>query len=232
MPTNVEALPVTDWTAFQLPSRTAILVLLANLALGGLLAIYVRFLYRRSAPQVTGDSISKVFPLLTMITIALIAAVKSSLAVSLGLFGALSIVRFRAAIKDPEELVYLFLCIGVGVSVGAGQPWLALALVGIASVFVLLIDRVGRGPRGLGSAYVTVAGEALSFAGGSERLLEELARSCPGFVIQRCEVDEQEGQLRVHLPQASADLGPKLVTALRQHAPGCHVSFVNADTLP
>jgi uncharacterized membrane protein YhiD involved in acid resistance len=61
--------------------------------------------------------------------------VKNSLALSLGLVGALSIVRFRAAIKEPEELVYLFLIITAGLGCGSGQ--LKITIVGIA--FSLLI---------------------------------------------------------------------------------------------
>ena len=55
----------------------------------------------------------KNFTSLTLITTLIITVVKSSLALSLGLVGALSIVRFRAAIKEPEELVYLFICIAI-----------------------------------------------------------------------------------------------------------------------
>ena len=51
----------------------------------------------------------------------IITIVKSSIALSLGLVGALSIVRFRAAIKEPEELTFLFICIAIGVGLGAGQ---------------------------------------------------------------------------------------------------------------
>jgi uncharacterized membrane protein YhiD involved in acid resistance len=72
---------------------------------------------------------------LTLSTLLVIMIVKSSIALSLGLVGALSIVRFRAAIKDPEELVFLFMSIGVGLACGAGQPLLAMvALVVILAV--------------------------------------------------------------------------------------------------
>ena len=64
--------------------------------------------------------------------------VKSSLALSLGLVGALSIVRFRAAIKEPEELVYLFLIIAIGLGCGANQ--LIITSVGIFfSLFIIMI---------------------------------------------------------------------------------------------
>ena len=63
--------------------------------------------------------------------------VKSSLALSLGLVGALSIVRFRAAIKEPEELVYLFLIIAIGLGCGANQ--LIITFVGIIFALILIM---------------------------------------------------------------------------------------------
>ncbi len=63
---------------------------------------------------------------LALATMVIITVIKSSIALSLGLVGALSIVRFRAAIKDPEELTMLFLIIGFGLIGGANKPVLAL----------------------------------------------------------------------------------------------------------
>ena len=61
------------------------------------------------------------FVLLAMTTTLIISLVKSSLALSLGLVGALSIIRFRTAVKEPEELSYLFLVIAIGLGFGANQ---------------------------------------------------------------------------------------------------------------
>lgn len=69
---------------------------------------------------------AQIFMPLALATLLIITVIKSSIALSLGLVGALSIVRFRAAIKDPEELTYLFLVIGLGIVGGAGKPLLAL----------------------------------------------------------------------------------------------------------
>ena len=74
-----------------------------------------------------------------MTTMLVISIVKSSLALSLGLVGALSIVRFRAAIKEPEELAYLFLAIAIGLGFGAGQGGITvLAFTLMTSVVVWL----------------------------------------------------------------------------------------------
>ena len=78
---------------------------------------------------------SKNFVILGVTTCIIIMIVKNSLALSLGLVGALSIVRFRAAIKEPEELVYLFLVIAAGLGCGAGQ--IKIVVTGI--LFSLII---------------------------------------------------------------------------------------------
>ena len=77
---------------------------------------------------------SDTFIPLAIITTLVITVIKFSLALSLGLVGALSIVRFRAAIKEPEELVYLFFIIGIGLANGANQ-----FLVSIICTFFIII---------------------------------------------------------------------------------------------
>ena len=62
--------------------------------------------------------------------------VKTSLALSLGLVGALSIVRFRTPIKEPEELIYLFLAIAIGLGFGAGYPIITILIVIVILVII------------------------------------------------------------------------------------------------
>lgn len=218
--------------AFAFPELDPLLVLMAMLLLGGILAMYIRFLYLRSSPQTSGDSIAKVFPLLTVVTIAVIAVVKSSLALSLGLVGALSIVRFRAAIKDPLELVYLFLCIAVGLSLGAVQVWLAVALVVVATIFVLVFDRMKTG-AGASAGYLSVVGARTPwFESGGDNALALVKAQCPNLSVERCDVDGAEGQLRVFLPRVDANAAPGIVATLCDQMPECQVSFVNAERLP
>lgn len=77
---------------------------------------------------------------LALATLLVITIVKSSITLSLGLVGALSIVRFRAAIKDPEELTYLFFVIGLGLAGGANQPILALVAF-LIIIFLLFLNK-------------------------------------------------------------------------------------------
>ena len=74
---------------------------------------------------------------MTMVTTLVILAVTSNVVLSLGMVGALSIVRFRAAIKEPMEIVYLFWAVAAGIVIGAGM--LPLAVIGSGIIGVILI---------------------------------------------------------------------------------------------
>ena len=103
---------------------------IVNLLVVALLTSLLRIYYIRFGNSITNRKrFSNNFMPLGLTTMLIITIVKSSIALSLGLVGALSIVRFRAAIKDPEELTYLFLVIGVGLASGANQPLLAIVAV-------------------------------------------------------------------------------------------------------
>lgn len=93
--------------------------------------VYLRF----STTIASKKTFVIIFPVLALATMVIISVIKSSLALSLGLVGALSIVRFRAAIKEPEELVYLFLAITLGLGFGATQKYLTV----VAFIFIISI---------------------------------------------------------------------------------------------
>ena len=129
---NKETLKFFSNEAIQIDLTTFLISLLTVAFLCFLIQIfYIRF----SSTLSNRFNFSKTFIILGVTTCIVIMIVKNSLALSLGLVGALSIVRFRAAIKEPEELVYLFLIIAAGLGCGAGQ--LQITIVGI--IFSLVI---------------------------------------------------------------------------------------------
>ncbi len=114
-----------------------ILDFIINLIVASLLAIALRFFYVRYGTSVANrEKFANNFVPLALATMLVITVVQASIALSLGLVGALSIVRFRAAIKEPEELTYLFLTIGIGLTTGANKP--ILAALAIALIMILL----------------------------------------------------------------------------------------------
>lgn len=96
--------------------------------------------YKYSSNSIYGGRqiISSIIPL-TLIVCVIITVVKSSLALSLGLVGALSIVRFRTPIKDPEDLIYLFISIVTGLGFGANQN--LYTSIGISLILLILAWR-------------------------------------------------------------------------------------------
>ncbi len=96
--------------------------LLLNLGIGIIFSLLLSWHFKTFASTFSNrNELAQVFPFILLTTILIITVVKSSLALSLGLVGALSIVRFRTPIKEPEELAYLFIAIAIGLGLGANQ---------------------------------------------------------------------------------------------------------------
>ena len=115
-----------------------------NIILVSILCYLLGLIYTKLGKNISNRSyLAGTFPLLGLATMVIITVVKSSLALSLGLVGALSIVRFRTPIKEPEELIFLFICLSLGLSIGADQRIVAL----LSLLSVAIISYLGRGTR-------------------------------------------------------------------------------------
>ena len=102
-----------------------------------ILSLILEFTYMKCAKSLSNRKVfAGNFLLIAFTTMLIISIVKSSLALSLGLVGALSIVRFRAAIKEPEELTYLFFAIAIGLGLGANQQVIVVAAFIIMSLII------------------------------------------------------------------------------------------------
>ncbi len=111
--------------------------LIVSVIVSVICAYIIKIIYLKFAKTINNkENFSDIFVLLALTTTIVITVVKFSLALSLGLVGALSIVRFRAAIKEPEELVYLFLIIGIGLAAGSNQYQVALTLTVVAFLII------------------------------------------------------------------------------------------------
>lgn len=114
-----------------------IVSVLVNFFLCVLMSFLLRRFYIARSYSLTGKNhIGSIIPILSTIVFLVILIVKSSLALSLGLVGALSIVRFRTPVKEPEELVYLFFAIAIGLGYAAGQALITTVLVSLIMVII------------------------------------------------------------------------------------------------
>ena len=118
--------------------------LIINLGVGVFLSILLRLHFKYFGSTLSNrEEFSQVCPFILLTTILIITVVKSSLALSLGLVGALSIVRFRTPIKEPEELAYLFIAIAMGLGLGADQRIPTL----VAGPLILIVMAVFKWSR-------------------------------------------------------------------------------------
>lgn len=211
------------WSAEQIASIQTIAM---YLLLAGVISFYIRFLYRRFNLAKTGtDSVSVIFPLLTVVTVAVIMTIKSSLALSLGMVGALSIVRFRTAIRQPQELVYLFLCIAIGLSLGAEFPELAILLALIASVCAFWMGRQQSEDPST-PLVLTVTGEdSESLFDPATGVLATLRELVTEIQLKRLEVRDGNSQVRVELAELEPDQAIDLVQNLGRLFPTARIKI-------
>ena len=113
------------------------------LGIACVLALYIFFVYRVVTRKTFySKNFNITLAVITVITAALILTMQSSVVLSLGMVGALSIVRFRTAVKDPMDLAFLFWSISVGIICGAGLAQVAVILSVIITVGILVLDQM------------------------------------------------------------------------------------------
>lgn len=122
------------------PLDTLINLILAALMAGLVRIIYIKYGKSLSNRKHFGNS----FILITICTTLIIALINSSIALSLGLVGALSIIRFRTAIKEPQELSYIFLCVALGLGFGANERLLTLAAGFLILGIIIIVDKMKK----------------------------------------------------------------------------------------
>lgn len=124
--------------------------ILVCMAVTVLISAYVFLVYRMINRQsFYNKNFNLSLPAIAVITAAIILTIQSSIVISLGMVGALSIVRFRTAIKDPMDLVFLFWSISVGIICGAGFSVIAVIASLVLTVVILAADRlpIARAPQ-------------------------------------------------------------------------------------
>ena len=133
---------IVDTFTEQFAALTPLSVVVA-LVMGFLVGLIIALVYRRSYRGVLySPSFAMTLVMMTLITTPVVMCIKSNIALSMGMVGALSIVRFRTAVKDPMDTAYMFWALTMGILLGAGLYVIALVVVLGISVFVLLMTFV------------------------------------------------------------------------------------------
>ena len=156
-----------------------------NLLSSAFLAIILSQIYIKFGTSLSNrKTFSKNFLPITMTTMLIITIVKSSLALSLGLVGALSIIRFRTAIKEPEELAYLFLTIAIGLGFGADQTVITIIAFIIISLIIIFIRKISDQDYKTQNLYLTINSNDTNKV-SINNIVDVLKQHCPAISLKR-----------------------------------------------
>lgn len=149
------------------------------LAVTCILGAYVFIIYRRITRD---DFYNRNFNMsilaIAIITASIILTIQSNIVVSLGMVGALSIVRFRTAIKDPLDLIFLFWSIGIGIICGAGFALIAVLMSILLTIVIYIFVKVKVGNN---TVVLVVNTES---PGDEEAILKAVSENCTGHRIR------------------------------------------------
>ena len=202
---------------------------IVGLLVAALLSLILKFFYVRFATSVSNrEKFASNFVPLALTTMLVISVVQASIALSLGLVGALSIVRFRAAIKEPEELTYLFLTIGIGLVAGANKPLLAV-LAMLVILPLIYINRVfGTGKkRNSENMYFNIRTNSFNIV----ELTNAIESHLSYVELKRLE-DEQGNLFASYITKAdSIDQLNDLINQLKKTDPSIQISVIDQPGL-
>lgn len=210
-------------------------LLLINLVVGTILALILRFHFQRFGSTLSNrDEFAMVFPFILLTTILIITVVKSSLALSLGLVGALSIVRFRTPIKEPEELAYLFLAIAMGLGLGANQtvPTVVASLTILISMALIGSFRKDAGGKNIYLSVDWCSDKDNHPDRYLERLTEIIFKHSKNSDLRRFDIRQELFEATFFLDVASTDNLSALVDELRRNFPKIGITFLDQNQLP
>lgn len=129
---NLQALFAVNFNPLQI---------IVSLTLAMLVGLYIFFIYKKTFGGVMySRNFNVTLIILTLVTTLMLMLIHSNLSLSLGMVGALSIIRYRTAIKDPVDTGFLFWAVGEGIAIGTGYYDAALIAGALIGIFILLLS--------------------------------------------------------------------------------------------
>ena len=164
------------------------------LVLALVIGLFIFVIYRKNFQGVMySETFGISLVAMCMITTFIILAVTSNVVLSLGMVGALSIVRFRTAIKEPMEICYIFWAIGVGIVIGAGM--IPLAVIGSILIGIILLVLVNR--KHNDNPYILVVTCANDAA--EQRMYEKMGQYVKKHIVKSKTVSKMGIELTVEI---------------------------------
>ena len=185
----------------------------------------------RSKKRYLRRDLGLVLPVICLTTLLVISVVKSSLALSLGLVGALSIVRFRTPIKEPEELAYIFLAIALGLALGADQKEVAAISLFIILGVISLIDKL-RPKYSTTDANLMLNIEVDEGNASTKSILTTIEAIAPDANIRRIDQDNETLAVTALVKVKDSTTINQFSIDFREKFPSGRFSFIYYSSMP
>ncbi|MFZ2202255.1 MAG: DUF4956 domain-containing protein [Microgenomates group bacterium] len=211
-----------------IPIEVPLALVVANILLSAFFSLILGWFFVRFGQSLSNRSrLARNFVIVAVTTALVITIIKSSLALSLGLVGALSIVRFRAAIKEPEELGFLFLAIALGLGFGANQT--AITIVSFLTILaVLFLLHLFRLPQKKENLYLTIKLNKKKKFDLAE-LMEMLKENLVSLDLRRVEETKSELHLGCLVELNDPQQLKQFLANLRKKYPEAHLLMVDSS---
>ena len=205
------------WEGMEIGLEAAIAVM----AITALFALYIFLIYRlMTKKSFYSRSFNVSLAGVSLITAAIVLTIQSSIVVSLGMVGALSIVRYRTAVKDPIDLMFLFWSISVGIICGAGLAEIAVVLSLVLTVAVLLLEHL---PAGKAPMILVVNSSSMD---AEEEVLEVVKEYCRHPKVKSRNMTAQSLDLTIELRTKE---GAELLRKVMEVDSGGYASLLSHD---
>ena len=163
----------------------------------------------------TGNNQILVFSLLPVTGFVITSAISNNIALSLGMVGALSIVRFRTPIKEPEDLAYLFICIAAGVGLGAGAVLAtSMAIIFILVVFTIFLQFTEK--KNLFPHYLTISKNKNTEIKDVDEMIKIISKFCDDQpTIRRIDYNQDSVDVLIHISLPKDNKMIEMLSTLR-----------------
>ncbi len=193
---TVNALSLKDFFSTQIDLGRILLTLLMSLIVG----LVIFFIYKKTfAGVMYSRSLNVSYVMLTMVTALMLMLINNNLTLSLGMVGALSIIRFRTAIKDPIDTVFMFWAVGEGIAIGVAyfmEALIAVVVIGIILIVLSIFKAKATTP------YIVI----VHYTEAGVGTIKKFMRQFPGSTIKSKSMANGKGEVTIELRAKGKEL--------------------------
>jgi hypothetical protein len=221
-----------DLQSLMSGDEISIIATMINLLFGLVLGVILKIHFEKFSSTLSGKrELARVLPFLVLIVCLIISIVKSSLALSLGLVGALSIVRFRTPIKEPEELIYLFMAIAIGLGLGANQAKLTI-LASLSILSAMSVLRWKFYSINAKALYLMVETSKVTNDASPGNITQAISKHVNKCDLKRMDSHDSGFQITYMIDVSSSEDAFNLVESVRGRFPGLNVTLIDQNRIP